>query len=181
MPKIIEDLKTNILKESKELLIANGYNKLSMRSVSSRCEIAVGTLYNYFPNKESLVVHIFREDWIVVSLQIDSLIYIDSDCKEKFRQIYNLLSSFSNTYLSTFYEMASKKNSSKCIESDKFKPIYQKVSELIDYEKSKNNIISVVDSNTLAEFIVSNLLYLNRSKYISFDDLYILLSIQGGL
>jgi len=177
MPKIIEDLKTNILKESKKLLIANGYNKLSMRSVASSCEIAVGTLYNYFPNKESLVVHIFREDWIVVSTQIDSLIYIDRDCKEKFRQIYNLLSSFSNTYLSTFYEMANKKNSSKCIESDKFEPIYQKVSELIDYEKSKNNIINVVDSKILAEFIVSNLLYLNRNKYISFDDLYKLLSI----
>jgi AcrR family transcriptional regulator len=148
-----------------------------MRSVASSCEIAVGTLYNYFPNKESLVVHIFRGDWLIVSSEIDSIIYTDQECKEKFRYIYNLLSIFSSTYLSIFYEMANIKNTNECVEVDKFRPIYEKVSNLIEYEKSKNNISNKIDSIILAEFVVSNLLYLNRSKYISFDDLYSLLSI----
>lgn len=177
MPKIIENLKYEILRESKSILITLGYSKLSMRSVASKCDIAVGTLYNYFPNKESLLIHIFREDWENLSLKLDDLIYERIDCKEKFRYIYDLLSDFSNTYLSTFYQMADKRNENKCFEVDKFEPIYEKIAQLINYEKSLSNISCKVDSNILAEFIVSNLLYLNRSKYISFDELYVLLSI----
>lgn len=50
--------------------------------------------------------------------------------------------------------------------------LYTKISELLDIEKSKGNVTSTLYSYNLAELIVSNLMYLNKHKFISFDELY---------
>ena len=52
MPKLIKDIKIKILEASMDLFDSIGYENLSMRKISEKANIAVGTLYNYFPNKK---------------------------------------------------------------------------------------------------------------------------------
>ena len=63
MPKIIENLREQILNEAKKQLFEQGYEKTTIRSVAQECGIAVGTVYNYFKSKDILIASLVLEDW----------------------------------------------------------------------------------------------------------------------
>lgn len=65
MPKVIENLRENILQSAKDALLTKGYDALTIRSVARTCGIAVGTVYNYFPSKEMLAAEVMLEDWLL--------------------------------------------------------------------------------------------------------------------
>lgn len=44
-----------------ELAIEGGWDAVQMREVSARSEVAIGTLYRYFPSKENLLVSVMLE------------------------------------------------------------------------------------------------------------------------
>ena len=56
MPKILKDPEKNILKIAKYHLLDQGIKTLNMREIAKDAEVSVGTLYNYFPNKDYLVI-----------------------------------------------------------------------------------------------------------------------------
>ncbi|TDO92053.1 TetR family transcriptional regulator [Halanaerobium saccharolyticum] len=63
MPKIIENLDEEIAKTALALFKNNPYQNVSMRKIASEVGIAVGTLYNYYPNKWELYINVFEESW----------------------------------------------------------------------------------------------------------------------
>ncbi|CCU81173.1 TetR-family transcriptional regulator [Halanaerobium saccharolyticum subsp. saccharolyticum DSM 6643] len=63
MPKIIENLDEEISKTALALFRDNSYQNVSMRKIASEVGIAVGTLYNYYPNKWELYIEVFEESW----------------------------------------------------------------------------------------------------------------------
>lgn len=173
MPKIIENLRETIVLEGRKLLSNKGYKELNVREIAKNCNIALGTFYNYFSTKDELILEIVREDWRRISDLIERLKSTDESCKEKFRKIYLSLELFISSYISIFIAMAMLQNySHDHMSNDKFHLLYGKASELIDIEKKKNLIHSPLSSYKLAQLIISNLIYLNTNKYISFDELY---------
>lgn len=173
MPKIIENLRENLILEGKKLLLDKSYKDLSIREIAKNCNIGTGTFYNYFSTKDELVSEIFRGDWKKVSDLVNRLKQVDEPCKEKFRKIYTSIEMFLSNYLSIFYEMAMIKGYNyECGETGRFNALYDSISELVDMEKSKGNVKSELSSRKLAQFIVSNLIYLNKNRYMSFDELY---------
>jgi Transcriptional regulator len=173
MPKIIEHLRETIILEGRKLLSNKGYKELNVREIAKNCNIALGTFYNYFSTKDGLVLEIVREDWRQISDLIEGLKLTDESCKEKIRKIYLSLEFFISSYISIFIEMAVPKNHSyDHMSHDKFHLLYGKLSELIDLERTKGHIHSPISSYKLAQLIMSNLIYLNTNKYISFDELY---------
>ena len=63
MPKIIKNLEENLLAEAARQISVSGYNGINMRSIAKACGIALGTVYNYFPSKEHLIVSCMLENW----------------------------------------------------------------------------------------------------------------------
>lgn len=63
MPKIIENLNEEISKKALKLFRDNSYQNVNMRTIASEVGIAVGTLYNYYPNKWELYLEVFEESW----------------------------------------------------------------------------------------------------------------------
>ena len=63
MPKIIDNVREELLKEAKKQLIENGYSYTTIRSVARGCGIAIGTVSNYFPSKDILIATFMMEDW----------------------------------------------------------------------------------------------------------------------
>ena len=51
MPKIIENVREQLLGEAKRQIAKKGYGKTTIRSVASACGFGVGTVYNYFKSK----------------------------------------------------------------------------------------------------------------------------------
>lgn len=63
MPKIIENLREQLLEETKNQISERGYANTTIRSVAKACGVGVGTVYNYFESKEMLVATFVFENW----------------------------------------------------------------------------------------------------------------------
>ena len=63
MPKIIENVREQLLKEAKRQIEMGGYAGMTIRSVAGACGLGVGTVYNYFSSKDMLIASFMLEEW----------------------------------------------------------------------------------------------------------------------
>ncbi len=63
MPKIIENLPQRLVAEARRQIAELGYSTMTIRSVAKAVGVGVGTVYNYYPSKESLTAAFMLEDW----------------------------------------------------------------------------------------------------------------------
>ena len=64
MPKIIKNPEDRILQAARKRLLDKELSSFSLREVAADCGIAVGTIYNYFKDKESLMAAVMVQDWM---------------------------------------------------------------------------------------------------------------------
>jgi len=92
MPKIIENVKEQLLAEAKRQVAERGYANTTIRSVAGACGLGVGTVYNYFPSKEMLIASFVSQDWKAHLSTISAL--PTDDARALLRAIYDALQSF---------------------------------------------------------------------------------------
>lgn len=63
MPKIIDNLPFRVQEEARRQILESGYGSITMRSIAEGCEVALGTLYNYYPSKDALIASFMEADW----------------------------------------------------------------------------------------------------------------------
>lgn len=102
MPKIIKNLRSSILKCAKDELLEKGYDALNIRAVARECGIAVGTVYNYFPSKETLAAHIMMEDWARELERIRLGCELAQSVSEALRALYDGVTAFYAIYRSVW-------------------------------------------------------------------------------
>ena len=89
MPKIIENLRDQLLQEARRQISERGYTGTTIRSVAGACEGGVGTVYNYFSSKEMLIAAFMMEDW---QKQLDAMAALPKDRPEALlRGVYEAL------------------------------------------------------------------------------------------
>ena len=98
MPKIIDGLQASILSSARRLLFEKGYTRFTLRAVAADCSIAVGTIYNYFPNKLMLVASVMAEDWYGALEEIQGGIKSARELREGLYALYGGLRRFCETY-----------------------------------------------------------------------------------
>lgn len=74
MPKIIKDLQSRIVKTAIRIFQEEGFSAIDIRRIAKESQIAVGTLYNYFPNKKALLYEVFQNLWAESIEKLDRLI-----------------------------------------------------------------------------------------------------------
>lgn len=77
MPKIIENVREQLLTEAKKQILERGYAETTIRSVASACGLGIGTVYNYFKSKEMLIASFLYEDWKKYLYDMQHLPYVD--------------------------------------------------------------------------------------------------------
>lgn len=55
--------KETILQVCRDIVASRGLSAVNMRSVADECHIALGTLYNYYANKDELLLAIVEDIW----------------------------------------------------------------------------------------------------------------------
>ncbi len=63
MPKIIQNVREQLLAEARRQIAERGYAQTTVRSVAGACGLGVGTVYNYFESKDVLIASFLFEDW----------------------------------------------------------------------------------------------------------------------
>ena len=127
MPKVIENLHDDILRVAKEMLLAEGYQKFTMRRVAAGCHIAVGTLYNYFSSKDVLAANIMLLDWLQEMGTARTEIALAGSCMEGLGIIYDAIHRFSLSYEGIWGEYGGRAG----ISPDYHKRIVAQIEELV--------------------------------------------------
>ena len=91
MPKIIKDIEDVIKKNATELFINYGYEQVEMKLLSQKCEISVGTIYNYYKNKKQLYMLLLEESWQETFYTLDTINELPISSKEKIKNFITAL------------------------------------------------------------------------------------------
>ncbi|WP_300262671.1 TetR/AcrR family transcriptional regulator [Clostridium sp.] len=172
MPKIIKNVKEDLLTEGKKQLLSNGYLNLNIRNITKKCNIGTGTFYNYFKNKEQLVIDILCNDWTYILNISNQIIEENISFKEKIIIIYNNINDFLKNYRLIFSEMANHTSKNHYI----IDPMYETLEKLIDIHIKKGEINPSISSDKFAYFLLNNLILISHSE-LTIDDLFLLLNI----
>ena len=71
MPKVINDIEENIFNAAMDLFGELEYDIVDIKMIANRAGIAVGTLYNYYPNKMELYLNVLEYSWDDTLKKID--------------------------------------------------------------------------------------------------------------
>jgi AcrR family transcriptional regulator len=161
MSRITQSTKTEtrdcILKQAKELFTSLGYDKTTTKAIAKKCKIAEGTLFNYFANKDEILVTVFEQ--IVIDYEEDSNQVLPSAeqilIEASIRPVKKI-SVVSKAILIDIFiimiKMAKKK-----------KKIYQKFAEIdLAYMKDLERLLGVyldLDNTTVDELDLSEIIY----------------------
>ncbi len=104
MPKIIENVREQLLLEAKRQIAERGYTGTTVRSVASACHVGVGTVYNYFSSKDMLIATFLMEDW---QAQLDRIAALPKEePRPLLRGIYDALCGFAGENRGLFSDEA---------------------------------------------------------------------------
>lgn len=128
MPKIIENVREQLLAVAKKQIEERGYANTTIRSVAGECGLAVGTVYNYFRSKDMLIATFVVEDWNSYLSDIRGAQI--SDPRMALHNIYDALIHFSEKHRSLFSDPEAAKVYS-AVFSERHKMLRGQISELI--------------------------------------------------
>ena len=106
MPKIIADLEKRLLAEAQRQIEQQGYSAMTVRSVASACGVGVGTVYNYFPSKETLVATFLLEDWKTCVAAIEAVSRYSDSHRNVVRCIHDQLLQYALRHRALFQDEA---------------------------------------------------------------------------
>ena len=100
MPKIVVDAKKKILAAAKRRILAG--ESLGVRGIAEECGISVGSVYNYFDGKVSLLVAVMMDDWQKALRAMDVLCRDAPSFSAGITGIYEELQKFVGMYRETW-------------------------------------------------------------------------------
>ncbi len=167
MPKIIPNVREQLLNEARKQIAEQGYGKTTIRSVANACNLGVGTVYNYFKSKDMLIATFMAEDWkkCIADIERQSL----DDHKTVLQCIYNALIDFITRYQPLFRDSDAEKVFAAAF-AERHKQLRDQLVELI-LPICKQS--SVPDKKFLAEYIAESLLTWTVAG-VSFDKQYVI-------
>lgn len=128
MPKIIENVREQLLAVAKKQIEERGYANTTIRSVAGECGLAVGTVYNYFKSKDMLIATFVVEAWNLYLSDIRRA--LPSDPEAALRTIYNTLIDFSEQHASLFRDPDAAKVYAEVF-SERHKTLRSQIAEII--------------------------------------------------
>lgn len=85
-----DTLRDTLLNLARSIADTDGIDAVNIRTIAQRAGIATGTMYNYFSNKDEILLALTEEYWMQTLLEIGTIISTDSFC-EQLKEIFVLL------------------------------------------------------------------------------------------
>ena len=104
MPRTAGNTREKILSAAKNQLLNHPAEEFSMREIAKACGISAGTIYNHFPDKDSLLAMIVVEDWHAALKQMDAAAEEAESLSQGLKGIFEALCSFVNQYRNMWLE-----------------------------------------------------------------------------
>ena len=167
MPKIIVGVKEKIIETTKQQLFEQGYANISLRKIASNCHIAVGTIYNYFPDKETIIANILLEDWKLLLLDIEQNCQTSTSIIDGMFYMYKSIENYGFKYQKLFEQASSHMQ----MIQTRHQLLIQQLSQKLELLFSNVNI----DSNGLINILTECILTCALQESITDDEFKALL------
>lgn len=174
MPKIYDDLRQNIIKSAKRIIIKYGYRKLNMRDVAKETGVAVGTIYNYFPTRDALISELMFEYWKEFIASVQSIQESEDDIFAKFRRIYSVLADTIDVFKENWIRAEGTKTvltEEHQIQKDGIMKLFHQVveKELMTYRNQSPDKVRTISDRELSIFIVANFMMIAQTKELRYE------------
>lgn len=91
MPKKILNLDETIFQAAWKLFSNDGFDNVDMKAIAKECNIAVGTLYNYYDNKRDLFLKVLDASWNSTFEKIEKVMNEDNNNDKVLESIIKIL------------------------------------------------------------------------------------------
>lgn len=170
MPKIIKNPKETILRIAKYHLLDQGIETLNMRAIAKDAEISVGTLYNYFPNKDYIVITLMASFWENFLEDVETFEAegetIWSNLQRMYGKLADTMKVFRMEWLSGegFQSQEAKAEGAKHQKQMRNRVLYAIERQFEEFDESS----AVFSRNELARFVLSNWIGMLTNSYMDY-------------
>lgn len=175
MNKIVTSEK-EILDICKNIVVEKGLQAVSMRAVAKRCNVAVGSIYNYYDSKDDLIISTIKSIWMEIINEVD-FNYDTNDFIEYLSKLFNQIHYGCKKYPNFFTVHAlsftkSSKEKGRQAMDDYFNEIKDNMLKALknDLKIKKSLFSDDFKEDAFIEFIFSNFISIlaDSSKSITF-------------
>lgn len=89
MTKIIDKLEEKVNEAAFRLFAEKGYSRVTMKMIAEDVGISVGTLYNYYSNKQDFFISVFKKVFDQTYVTLESIIERDGNAHEFISALYD--------------------------------------------------------------------------------------------
>lgn len=154
MPKLIENVRENIIEQARIQIMERGYSSMSIRSIAKACGIAAGTVYNYFPSKEMIIASFMADDWKKTIFNMQEKTQTENNPENIIKIVYDELISFEKKYEKLFKDPESRTEFSN-VDNKRHKMLVDQLKKIVEPVCDSHKKVNNVD---IADFIVETLL-----------------------
>lgn len=155
IPKIIENIRGDIMRCAEIILKTDGYDAMSIRRIARECKTAVGTIYNYFESKDDLVANIILKDWLDTVSNMTELVESSKSYADGAVGLYLAIRKFEGLYKNVWKQF-SKTAGSHGVVMDHHMQLRTQVSILLDaLAKNTGREVLCESSPIIAESIIA--------------------------
>lgn len=174
LSKIIDNLQEIILNKAKEILSREGYSKLNMRAIAKSCDIALGTIYNYYPTKKELILAMMVDYWQEYFKVIHVIINSEDEFYLKLNKTFIELSGFISRFKAEWlkpelYENPDYVKSGIEKELIYMEKLINEIETLLLKEEASKNIKLKFEAKETAKFILMNFVAMNQMPFFQYS------------
>ena len=107
MPKILDNPKEKIISAARSELREKGVAAFNIRSVAAKSGVAIGTIYNYASNKDSLMCEVLRDEWVLTVKAIREGVDSINDVASLVSFVFDEFEKYFDVTMKYFIEMVS--------------------------------------------------------------------------
>lgn len=168
----IKNGRKNLLSNGKSALLAGGYDRLNIKELAVQCNMATGTFYQYFHNKDDLVMQIVYESCEVIPENIRRISGNDWGLHRKLEYVYEQFRAFQKTYLSMKIGVLRLSEDYEKLRRKVMAEINDSVKELLEDEIRRGNLELKASSATAAYLLTNFLFSIGRDADPDFDEIW---------
>ncbi|MCK4552325.1 MAG: TetR/AcrR family transcriptional regulator [Tenericutes bacterium] len=167
----LNNQKEIIYKAALEIILSEDIQKFSIRMISKRCNIGIGTIYKYYGNKNDILVDITRDFWISYITFIKENVNQSYGFLERIEFYHKELVTYSKrfNYLILSKELSSSFRKVGKAHHNNAQTIFQSI--IINDSLTTLNI-DPNEATILADFICNNLVSLITMETYKFETFY---------
>lgn len=162
-----EETRNNIIESAESLFREKGFKETLMEEISEKADVSKGTLYNYFPDKESILVEYFQKKCSNYAENREEKLNSKSTIETRLRSLFEFINEIfvkdielATTYFGYRMQTLFETNP---FDNPKRSGLEKSIVEIISFAQKNNELRTDIDIFVIAR----NLQFLIMSSYMS--------------